>query len=52
MYHNIHLFLFEKNKIDVFKEDLGRIAFYFLPINQELSKFLTTFDGLIKEYLA
>ena len=44
--------MFEKNKIDVFKEDLGRIAFYFLPINKELSKFLTTFDWLVKEYLA
>lgn len=39
-----------KNKIDVFKEDLGKIAFYTRTFDKELSKFLLTIDDIIQEY--
>jgi len=51
-YHKISLFLFEKDKIDVFKEDLQQIAIYFLPIDKQVSRFLVTLDSIIKWYLA
>lgn len=39
-----------KNKIDVFKEDLGKIAFYSWTFNKELSHFLLTLEDIIKGY--
>lgn len=51
-YHKISLFLFEKDKIDVFKEDLQQIAVYFLPIDKNVSHFLVTLDHIIQWYLA
>jgi hypothetical protein len=39
-----------KNKIDVFKEDLGQIAFYFWTFDKDLSKFLMTMDDIIQSY--
>lgn len=50
-YHKISLFLFEKDKIDVFKEDLQQIAIYFLPIDKNVSHFLVTLDHIIQGYL-
>lgn len=50
-YHKISLFLFEKDKIDVFKEDLQQIAIYFLPIDRNVAHFLVTLDNIIKWYL-
>ena len=47
-YHKISLFLFEKDKIDVFKEDLQQIAVYFLPIDKNVSHFLVTLDHIIQ----
>jgi hypothetical protein len=47
-YHKISLFLFEKDKIDVFKEDLQQIAVYFLPIDKNVSTFLVTLDRIIQ----
>jgi len=47
-YHKISLFLFEKDKIDVFKEDLQQIAIYFLPIDRNVAHFLVTLDNIIK----
>ncbi len=49
-YHKISLFLFEKNKIDVFKEDLQQIAVYFLPIDRGVSSFLVSLDEIIQKY--
>lgn len=51
-YHKISLFLFEKDKIDVFKEDLQQIAVYFLPIDKNVSHFLVNLDRIIQWYLA
>ncbi|AHB40878.1 hypothetical protein P148_SR1C00001G0063 [candidate division SR1 bacterium RAAC1_SR1_1] len=51
-YHKISLFLFEKDKIDVFKEDLQQIAIYFLPIDKQVAHFLVTLDHIIQGYLA
>ncbi len=42
--------MFSKNKIDVFKEDLGQIAFYMRTIDKELSKFLVTLDEIVQSY--
>lgn len=50
-YNKISLFLFEKDKIDVFKEDLQQIAVYFLPIDRNVSTFLVTLDRIIQWYL-
>jgi len=40
--------LFTKDKMDVFKEDLTQIAFYFTPVDQEFSQFLVTLDEVIQ----
>ncbi len=42
--------LFTKNKIDIFKEDLGQIAFYFWSVDKDLSNFLVTLDDIIQSY--
>lgn len=39
-----------KNKIDVFKEDLGQIAFYTWTFDKDLSHFLITLDDIIQSY--
>lgn len=39
-----------KNKIDVFREDLGQIAFYSRTFDKNLSHFLLTLDDIIKSY--
>lgn len=39
-----------KNKVDVFKEDLGQIAFYSWAFDKDLSNFLLTLDNIIKSY--
>lgn len=39
-----------KNKIDVFREDLGQIAFYFRTIDKDISHFLITLDDIIQSY--
>lgn len=39
-----------KNKIDVFREDLGQIAFYSQTFDKDLSHFLLTLDDIIKGY--
>ncbi|HCB51800.1 TPA: hypothetical protein DEP21_04520 [Patescibacteria group bacterium] len=51
LYSKINLFLFEKDKIDVFKENLNQIAIYFLPIDRQVAQFLVTLDSIIKGYL-
>ena len=43
--------LFAKDKMDIFKEDLTQIAFYFTPVDQEFSKFLVTLDEVIQWYV-
>jgi hypothetical protein len=42
--------LFSKNKIDVFEENLGQMAFDFRTIDKDLSHFLTNLDDIIKAY--
>ncbi len=48
---NIGSILFSKNKVDVFKEDLGQIAFYFQPIDKQLASFFTTVDDISQGYM-
>lgn len=43
--------LFTKNKIDIFKEDLGQIAFYFWSFDKDLSNFLVSVDAIIQSYI-
>ena len=40
--------IFFKNKLDIFKEDLGEIAFYSWTFDKELSRFLLTLDDIIQ----
>ena len=40
-----------KNKIDVFKEDIGQIAFYTRTFDKDLSHFLLTLDDVIQGYV-
>ncbi len=42
--------LFGKNKIDIFKENLGQMAFYTRIFDKDLSKFITTLDDIIGGY--
>lgn len=49
-YSNVTNIIFAKNKIDIFKEDLNQIAFYFWNIDKNFSKFLVTLDEIIKSY--
>lgn len=51
-YSNITNLLFWKNKIDVFKEDLGKVAMYFWSIDEWVSNMLLTSDDIIKSYLS
>ncbi len=46
----IHDLMFSKDKIDVFKEDLGQIAFYMRTIDKELSNFLIELDNIVQSY--
>ncbi len=43
--------VFTKNKIDIFKEDLSKIAFYFWTFDKDLSHFLITLDDIIQRYI-
>ncbi len=49
LFANITNMLF-KNKIDLFKEDLGKIAFYSWTFDKNLSHFLITLDDVVKGY--
>lgn len=49
LFANISNMVF-KNKIDVFKEDLGQIAFYSRTFDKNLSHFLLTLDDIIQWY--
>lgn len=40
-----------KNKVDVFKEDLGEIAFYSWIFDKNLSNFLLTLDDIVQGYI-
>lgn len=42
--------LFSKDKIDIFKEDLGQIAFYMRTIDKDLSNFLIELDDIVQSY--
>jgi hypothetical protein len=41
-----------KNKVDVFTQDLGQIAFYSRTFNKELSHFLIVLDKIVQSYTA
>ena len=51
-YSNFTKLIFWKNKIDVFKEDLSKVAMYFWTIDDSLSNMLLTSDKIIKWYLS
>jgi len=50
-FSKINNLLFQKNKIDIFKEDLEQIAFYTRTFDKELSKFLLTLDDIVQTYV-
>jgi len=49
-YSRVTNIIFAKDKIDVFKEDLDQIAFYFWSFDKDLSKFLVTLDDIVQWY--
>lgn len=51
LYNKISLFLFQRDKIDIFKEDLHQIAIYFLPVDKQVAQFLVNIDSTIKGYI-
>ena len=51
-YSNITNILFNKNKMDIFKEDLQEVAFYFWTIDEDVSKMLLNVDDIVKGYMS
>lgn len=51
LFANLSNMLF-KNKVDVFTQDLGQIAFYSWTFNKELSHFLIVLDKIVQSYTA
>lgn len=51
-YSNITRIFFNKNKIDIFKEDLQEIAFYFWNIDEDVSKMILNVDDIAKSYMS
>lgn len=43
--------MFSKDKFDIFKEDLGQIAFSTRTFDKELSHFFLTLDSIIQSYI-
>ncbi|MCK9467291.1 MAG: DUF4012 domain-containing protein [Candidatus Absconditabacterales bacterium] len=50
-YSNITNIVFNKDKMDIFKEDLQQIAFYFWNIDENISKMLLNIDEVAKAYV-
>lgn len=50
-YSNITNIVFSKDKIDVFKEDLNQIAFYFRNFDKEVSQFIINLDNVVQDYI-
>lgn len=49
-YSNVTNIIFAKNKIDIFKEDLQQVAFYFRNIDEDVSKLLLDIDDIAQSY--
>lgn len=50
-YSNVSNIIFSKDKVDIFKEDLQQIAFYFRRIDENISKMLLNIDKISQSYL-
>ena len=50
-YSNVTNIIFNKDKIDIFKEDLQQVAFYFWNIDENISKMLLNIDEISKAYV-
>ena len=50
-YSNVSNIIFSKDKVDIFKEDLRQIAFYFRRIDENISKMLLNIDKISQSYL-
>ncbi len=51
-YSNITNIIFGKDKVDIFKEDLQQIAFYFWNFDEEVSKMLLNIDDITQSYIS
>jgi len=49
-YSNITNIVFSKDKIDVFREDLNQIAFYFWNFDKDVSNLILKLDDLLQDY--
>jgi hypothetical protein len=43
--------IFSKDKVDIFKEDLEQIAFYFRRVDENISRMLLNINDIVKSYL-
>jgi hypothetical protein len=50
-YSNITNIVFNKDKVDIFKEDLQQIAFYFWSVDENISKMLLNIDEISKDHI-
>ncbi|MCF7835054.1 DUF4012 domain-containing protein [Candidatus Gracilibacteria bacterium] len=50
-YSNVTNLVFSKDKIDVFKEDLNQISFYFWNFDRSVSEFLLDLDEVVQDYV-
>jgi hypothetical protein len=51
-YSNITNIIFWKDKVDIFKEDLQEIAFYFWNFDEDVSKMLLDIDDITQSYMS
>lgn len=51
-YSNVTNILFNKNKMDIFKQDLQKVAFYFWPIDENVSMTLLDVDDIVQSYMS
>jgi len=50
-YSNVTNIIFSKDKVDIFKEDLEQIAFYFRRVDENISRMLLNINDIVKSYL-
>ncbi len=51
VYEKVSNFMFTDNKVDIFKEDLEEIAFYFWNFDRDLSHIILKLDDVVQGYL-
>lgn len=50
-YEKVNNFLFTENKIDIFREDLEEVAFYFWNFDRNLSHMILNMDDVVQSFM-